>query len=221
MQTLERFRGHYFNWYDTLTLQVLPPRYISTVDSGNLASHLLVLRQGLLAMPYQKILSTQSLEGLRDTAALLEKEMKDGVKLRQFKKDLALALAKQPLTLADAKQALERLVVASTNIAVGHDIDRQSEVYKWAEALTRQIQGQLENLFLLTPWILLPPAPWGLADLQPPDIIPTLYELTEIEAAWAPQIERRLAAQPDFEQKLWLSRLRESLPVRAGLPVSR
>ncbi len=137
--------------------------------------------------------------------------MKDGVRLRQFKKDLALALAKQPLTLADAKLALERLVVASTNIAVGHDTDRQSEVYKWAEALTRQIQGQLENLFLLTPWILLPPAPWGLADLQPPDIIPTLYELTEIEAAWAPQIERRLAAQPDFEQKQWLSRLRESL----------
>ncbi len=43
------------------------PKYISTVDSGNLAAHLLVLRQGLLALPYQKILSSNLFEGIRDT----------------------------------------------------------------------------------------------------------------------------------------------------------
>ncbi|NCC84704.1 MAG: cyclic beta 1-2 glucan synthetase, partial [Clostridia bacterium] len=41
MGTLERYKGHFFNWYDTLTLAPLPPRYISSVDSGNLAGHLL------------------------------------------------------------------------------------------------------------------------------------------------------------------------------------
>lgn len=40
---LEHHRGHLFNWYDTRTLAPLPPRYVSTVDSGNLAGHLLVL----------------------------------------------------------------------------------------------------------------------------------------------------------------------------------
>ena len=44
MESLERFQGHLFNWYDTLTLRPLPPRYVSTVDSGNLAGHLLCLR---------------------------------------------------------------------------------------------------------------------------------------------------------------------------------
>ena len=37
MGRLARYEGHFFNWYDTRTLQPLPPRYISSVDSGNLA----------------------------------------------------------------------------------------------------------------------------------------------------------------------------------------
>ena len=50
MQPLERHRGHFFNWYDTQSLKPLQPLYISTVDSGNLAGHLLTLRPGLLAI---------------------------------------------------------------------------------------------------------------------------------------------------------------------------
>ncbi len=56
MAALERHRGHFYNWYDTQSLQPLLPIYISTVDSGNLAGHLLTLRAGLLALPDQQIL---------------------------------------------------------------------------------------------------------------------------------------------------------------------
>jgi hypothetical protein len=38
MQRLERYRGHFYNWYETHTLQPLRPLYISSVDSGNLAT---------------------------------------------------------------------------------------------------------------------------------------------------------------------------------------
>ena len=38
MEALERHRGHFYNWYDTQSLKPLPPLYISTVDSGNLAA---------------------------------------------------------------------------------------------------------------------------------------------------------------------------------------
>ena len=41
MDLLERYRGHFCNWYDTQSLKPLMPIYISTVDSGNLAGHLL------------------------------------------------------------------------------------------------------------------------------------------------------------------------------------
>jgi cyclic beta-1,2-glucan synthetase len=43
LHTLPRWRGHFYNWYDTQTLAVLPPAYVSTVDSGNFSGHLLVL----------------------------------------------------------------------------------------------------------------------------------------------------------------------------------
>src|SRR5205814_7867685 len=43
MSSLQRFRGHFYNWYATGDLRPLDPRYVSSVDSGNLAAHLLAL----------------------------------------------------------------------------------------------------------------------------------------------------------------------------------
>ena len=51
MEKLERYSGHFYNWYDTQTLLPMHPLYVSTVDSGNLAAHMLTLRQGLLCLP--------------------------------------------------------------------------------------------------------------------------------------------------------------------------
>jgi cyclic beta-1,2-glucan synthetase len=47
MEGLERYEGHLLNWYDTETLAPLPPAYVSTVDSGNLAGALMALAEGL------------------------------------------------------------------------------------------------------------------------------------------------------------------------------
>jgi hypothetical protein len=43
MEGLERFRGHFYNWYDIKLMRPLCPLYISTVDGGNLAGHLIIL----------------------------------------------------------------------------------------------------------------------------------------------------------------------------------
>ena len=48
MEKLARYHGHFYNWYDTRSLQVLNPQYISSVDSGNLMGCLITLRAGLL-----------------------------------------------------------------------------------------------------------------------------------------------------------------------------
>ncbi|CAN5666111.1 hypothetical protein BH23GEM1_BH23GEM1_00170 [soil metagenome] len=50
MERMHRFRGHFFNWYELSELRVLEPAYISTVDSGNLAGHLIALKQACLAI---------------------------------------------------------------------------------------------------------------------------------------------------------------------------
>ncbi|MDQ6679448.1 MAG: cyclic beta 1-2 glucan synthetase, partial [Pseudomonadota bacterium] len=71
MEGLERHRGHFFNWYDTETLQPLRPHYISTVDSGNLAGQLLALRAGLLALADQPVLARGWRDGVHDTFGVL------------------------------------------------------------------------------------------------------------------------------------------------------
>ncbi len=50
MESLPKWHGHIYNWYDTQTLRPLAPRYVSTVDSGNLAACLIALREGLAEM---------------------------------------------------------------------------------------------------------------------------------------------------------------------------
>ena len=47
MQRLSRYRGHFLNWYETRHLAPLEPRYVSTVDSGNLALALLAYAETL------------------------------------------------------------------------------------------------------------------------------------------------------------------------------
>ena len=71
METMERYKGHFYNWYDTESLQPLLPMYISTVDSGNLAAHLLTLRAGLVSLPDEKIMGPKVFDGLLDTLGIL------------------------------------------------------------------------------------------------------------------------------------------------------
>src|ERR1700694_3582433 len=67
MQALERHSGHFYNWYDTQSLSPLTPRYISTVDSGNLAGHLLTLRAALVEIADAPIIGRSLFLGLGDT----------------------------------------------------------------------------------------------------------------------------------------------------------
>ena len=68
---MERHRGHFLNWYDTRTLQPLSPRYVSMVDSGNLAGHLFVLRSGLAELIHAPVFPGHVFGGLRDTLGVL------------------------------------------------------------------------------------------------------------------------------------------------------
>jgi cyclic beta-1,2-glucan synthetase len=71
LHKLEMHRGHFLNWYDTRSLEPLPPRYVSTVDSGNLAGSLVALGQGCLEMLNKPVLRKEIWEGFLDTLDLL------------------------------------------------------------------------------------------------------------------------------------------------------
>ncbi|MBI1966020.1 MAG: cyclic beta 1-2 glucan synthetase, partial [Betaproteobacteria bacterium] len=210
MEALERHQGHFYNWYDTQSLQPLPPLYISSVDSGNLAGHLLTLRPGLLALPDHKILGSRLFEGLSDTLRILVDAAGGAAspQLAQLQKDLESAYDSRPATVAAARRWLARLATSAAEVAGGLAAAPESEAKWWAQVLARQSRGALDELTFLAPWSLLPAAPSGLGNF--PDIgeIPTLRELARLEVEWLPAIGRRLGSDATPEESGWLDELR-------------
>ncbi|KLU62464.1 N,N'-diacetylchitobiose phosphorylase [Peptococcaceae bacterium CEB3] len=74
MESLERWHGHLYNWYNTVQKTPLLPRYVSTVDSGNLALYLLTLKQGIEEILTLPVLPHSLLIGLADTYTLYRRE---------------------------------------------------------------------------------------------------------------------------------------------------
>jgi cyclic beta-1,2-glucan synthetase len=72
LEKMERYRGHFLNWYDTRSLEPLTPRYVSTVDSGNLAGCLIALGQACADLLQDPIMRRQAWQGFLDTCALFQ-----------------------------------------------------------------------------------------------------------------------------------------------------
>ncbi|MGE3973535.1 MAG: glucoamylase family protein [Bdellovibrionales bacterium] len=73
---LPRHRGHFYNWYDTVDSRPLEPRYISSVDNGNLTGHLFVVAQGCEEILKSPIEAFSIHRGIRDSELLLVQEFK-------------------------------------------------------------------------------------------------------------------------------------------------
>ncbi|WP_246837760.1 glucoamylase family protein [Salinicola sp. MH3R3-1] len=74
LHAMERCKGHFYNWYDTRSLEPLEPLYVSTVDSGNLAGHLITLAcacEAWIAHPHV----VDPREGLSDTLLLCREDI--------------------------------------------------------------------------------------------------------------------------------------------------
>ena len=179
MQRLERHRGHFYNWYDTRTLRPLPPRYVSSVDSGNLAGHLLTLGSGLREQAGEKIFTPQVFAGLRDTVRILRDLAGDHAALAELDAALAHAPANLRAAFALLDQATEQAGGIESALA------GEGEEFKgWARTLRRNCAEQRDDLLLLAPWVRHaadPVAAQGelATKLAGLDAAPTLRELAE------------------------------------------
>ena len=199
MTGLERYRGHFYNWYDTQSLKPLPPIYISSVDSGNLAGHLLTLQQGLLALVDAPILHPRCFAGLGDTFDLLVDAAEGAVpaSFAPFQQNLASATTAPPATLAAAQLCLDQLATTAEAGVCGLAANVESEVSDWAQALARQCRETLDEWLFLVPEI--PPAsppPFekggqgGFSDLP----IPTLRQWATLNQSTSGRARDRIAA---------------------------
>ncbi len=184
LSKMERYHGHFYNWYDTSTLAPLRPRYISSVDSGNLGGHLLTLRQGLVSVADQPILGDNLFDSLRNTLRILADTVnkRDFAVLKEFKSVLEEVCEHQPADLYEARAALERMQEKYNNVSRHLQTDSNSKTHYWKQALANQISSPLEEMRLLTPWIFTS-APSAIATSQSIPAIPTLRDLTRISLA--------------------------------------
>jgi len=160
MQALERYQGHFYNWYDTVLLTPLPPRYVSSVDSGNLAGHLLTLRPGLLALADQPILGPRTFEGLGDTAGVLMEMAADSAstafnqKVTEVRREIDSAEDSRPASAQAVRQWLVRLVDSIETLTDLHPVSEPpaDETQRWTLSLLNQCQEALDELDLMVPW---------------------------------------------------------------------
>jgi cellobiose phosphorylase len=190
LEILERYRGHFYNWYDTQSLKPLLPLYVSTVDSGNLAGHLLTLRSGLLALPDQPIIRPQCFDGIRHTVGVLMDVVGTIVipRLSQLRTAVEAARHNPADSLAAAITCLEQLTVITAEVAETLNAAAGTEAHWWAHALARQCRDALDDLTFLVPSL-------AALDDHRPDQIPTLRELSSSAAKERIAAIERLAVQ--------------------------
>ncbi len=235
MKALERYRGHLYNWYDTKSLKPLPPLYVSTVDSGNLAGHLLTLRPGLLALSGHEILGSRWLDGLRDTANVLADEALGAGReeLTQLETELASATATRPAKIGATRVLLDRLSALAESLVrglvaqSGRDRDgvsgesiangmagvegvegRNGVAIQWAVALARQCRDFVEELAFLAPWTSLSAPP--RAELALParlDDMMTVRDLAGLEQEFSPWTDGHRDSRATSAELEWLDEL--------------
>ena len=164
--SLERFRGHLYNWYDTRTLERLEPRYVSTVDSGNLAGHLIAVSNACRQMIDRPLPVAAAIAGIGDAIALVRRaagtiddEQRSQVQVRRRLDDSFASLAVTadvPATVDTWANDLEKLSMAARMFpdVAGDSSDeradrRDSELVTWVEAVQSAVQSHVRDVSIL------------------------------------------------------------------------
>jgi cyclic beta-1,2-glucan synthetase len=213
MLNMEKFKGHLYNWYDTQTLVPLHPKYISTVDSGNLLGHLVTLKQGLLSIPDQKIITTQSFEGLLDAVRILS-DRTTIPELVILQQDLELNYQQHINDLGAIKKYLDELETSFAKIFISTQLQNEHEEENdiWAEKIFAHIKELKNNLTALVPWLLIPPAPEKFEELIPElPAVPTIAQLSKIEQVLLQKIISYYKEENDDAENEWLTAFRSGI----------
>jgi cyclic beta-1,2-glucan synthetase len=172
LDRLESYAGHTLNWFDTKTLKSLEPRYVSTVDSGNLAVCLLTLREGCREAARGPTISPALWSGLGDVLGLLRdaaSELPEADR-RKILDRLDATLARLPAIRSatrDWRSALIEIAEGDwleVQNLVSHAVDDATqtdthEVRLWLERARHHLANMRRDMDALQPWLALIAAP--------------------------------------------------------------
>jgi cyclic beta-1,2-glucan synthetase len=170
MSRMELFRGHFYNWYDTHDLHPLEPRYVSSVDSGNLAGHLVALGNSCRELAQKSFLGARLLAGMEDATRLLSEAL-SGIadtprthtvtrkQLRSAVDRMMASLDSPPLDavdwgihLAEWRSRAQTVADMAQALAQERAEPPQSELSVWAAALMACVESHVRDAEILIPW---------------------------------------------------------------------
>ncbi len=167
---LEKWNGHLYNWYDTRTLEPLKPRYISTVDSGNLVCYLMTLRQGLKEYCSSPIIDSIFLKGIEDTYACASENSSSFFEDEDI---LRMEINAEKFSLIGWKRTLEKAII---NPKI-KDVKKETWKYK-----LEQMAGEnLKELLNFMPWV-------GLIEEVPNQLYSD--EIKDITTEWITMLDK-------------------------------
>ena len=170
LMRLERHRGHFFNWYETTGARPLEPRYISSVDNGNLTGHLVAIAQSFDEIINQPIAVSGFNRGILDTLLLLEREIDAFQKanpsaipeltyVNESFSELATRLFMPDHLIIDRLAHWEKLqslasalVKQARTFAGEPSVAGREEILAWSRALQNDIQSSARDFSGLVAW---------------------------------------------------------------------
>jgi cyclic beta-1,2-glucan synthetase len=225
MDKMEHYRGHLLNWYDSQLLTALPPRYVSTVDSGNLAACLITLKQGCLVLADAPLLGDKQWQGLlvlldilAEVLQALEKN-NPHASVESFNVELT-SIYERVSTVQNQPSAWkmsldwlsgegwERVSHRLMELLESHPhLQRESlnELQLYLDLMYQHLQDMQRSLDLFAPWLKRLDAPTELIMQTPawqdfrdtlPTELPTLGQAAEV-------YERIKTALGHFKAQLW------------------
>ncbi len=164
MTKLHRVHGHFVNWYDTRSLRPLDPIYVSTVDSGNLAGHLIAMAQACRELIHRPLFGPGISEGIGDALQLLldsvakagpprRARMAAEVLLRETVEAMTELLEVSPASLPEWVRRLKELetgadslVAIARKLATDVEDGARSEILVWASAVRDSARSHARDL---------------------------------------------------------------------------
>ena len=164
MAGMTRCRGHFYNWYDTRDLRPLDPQYVSSVDSGNLAGHLIAAANACRDWRSLPLAEQRRFEGVSDALDLARDEARRLCDTRQSRSvtwmrfdgelarlafDLRQASAggvSAERRLADLSEQAAILVDIAREIAIEEDHHVGADLEFWTEAVRACIESHRRDL---------------------------------------------------------------------------
>ena len=164
VKNLEKYRGHLYNWYDTVNLTPLEPKYVSTVDSGNLAGHLIAISNCLTNWMVSAHDFSRCLNGIEDVLNIIEEDLaqlpNDRSGLKRLRKQFELELVAFRRLLKKANSEPEAIAVRLIELAVQsskistiaerfcNDLNMTAaeQVLAWTKSLQDTVEGHLADV---------------------------------------------------------------------------